>query len=56
MLVLTREIGQTIVIVDKNTGEKITVTITRIKENEARIGFECDKTKYNIFREELEAK
>jgi carbon storage regulator CsrA len=53
MLVLTREIGETIVVVDRATGEKIKVTITRIKENEARIGFDCDKTKYNIYREEL---
>lgn len=53
MLVLTREIGETIVIVDRVTGEKIKVIITKVSKNEARLGLECDKTKYNIYREEL---
>lgn len=54
MLVLTREIGQSIIIVDEKTGEKIKVVLSRVNENgQARIGFECDKNKYKIYREEL---
>ena len=53
MLVLTREVGEVIVVVDRETGEKIRITLTRIKEGEARIGFECDKNKFNIYRQEL---
>lgn len=53
MLVLTREIGEVVIIVDRDTGEKIKIILTRIKEGEARVGFECDKTKYNIYRQEL---
>jgi len=54
MLVLTRLVGQSIIVVDEKTGDQIKIVLTRVKEDgQVRIGFECDKNKYKIFREEL---
>jgi len=54
MLVLTRDIGQSVIITDQKTGEKIKVVITRVNEyGQIRLGFDCDKTKFTIFREEI---
>lgn len=48
MLVLSRKIGQSIVI-----GEKITVTVVAVKGNRVRLGIEAPE-QIGVFRSELE--
>lgn len=52
MLVLTRTIGETVVIIDNETGHRVRVAVLNRKNGRTRLGFETTK-KYTILREEL---
>lgn len=55
MLVLARKAGETIIIEDQETKERIEVKVVRIGPNSVRLGTEAS-SRYRIWRDEVQAK
>lgn len=43
MLVLTRRLGQSIIITDPKTGDKITVTVADVRGDQVRVGVQAPR-------------
>lgn len=53
MLVLSRCVGEKIILRDKTDGTRICLTAVRIAQGRVRIGVDADKDRYEIVREEV---
>ena len=55
-LSLNRKIGQTIVVIDNDTNERIVIELKWLKRSSAKIQVDADKERYKILRGEAEDK
>lgn len=54
MLILKRNIGESVLIKDNETGEIILeIQATSLKGNQIKLGFEADRDRYFIIRKEI---
>ena len=52
MLILSRKVGEEIIISDNQTGDKLTIVLSRLNHAQARIGIEASD-RFHILRKEL---